>query len=122
MDKASIIKDAIEYIQHLQEQEKIIQAEIMELESGMPNNINPNYDFDQELPVLLRSKKKRTDQLYDSVNSRNFPIEVLEVIGPLSLSLHFSYFSRRIKMNEYIKKLYSNLNISYTWLSNINLI
>lgn len=79
MDKASIIKDAIEYIQHLHEQEKIIQAEIMELESGMPNNINPNYDFDQELPMLLRSKKKRTDQLYDSVTSRNFPIEVLEL-------------------------------------------
>lgn len=79
MDKASIIKDAIEYIKHLHEQEKIIQAEIMELESGMPNNINPNYDFDQELPVLLRSKKKRTDQLYDSVTSRNFPIEVLEL-------------------------------------------
>ncbi|CAJ2637886.1 unnamed protein product [Trifolium pratense] len=79
MDKASIIKDAIEYIQHLHEQEKIIQAEIMELELGMPNNINPNYDYDQELPVLLRSKKKRTDQLYDSVNSRNSPIEVLEL-------------------------------------------
>ncbi|PNX87849.1 transcription factor bHLH35-like protein, partial [Trifolium pratense] len=82
MDKASIIKDAIEYIQHLHEQEKIIQAEIMELELGMPNNINPNYDYDQELPVLLRSKKKRTDQLYDSVNSRNSPIEVLEVNWP----------------------------------------
>ena len=33
MDKASIIKDAIEYIQHSHEQEKSIQAEIMELES-----------------------------------------------------------------------------------------
>lgn len=82
MDKASIIKDAIEYIQHLHEQEKIIQAEIMELESGMPNNnnnnnINPN--FDQELPILLRSKKKRTDQLYDCVTSTSFPIEVLEL-------------------------------------------
>jgi hypothetical protein len=64
----------------------------MELESGMPNNINPNYDFDQELPVLLRSKKKRTDKLYDSVNSRNFPIEVLEVIGPLSLSTFLLLF------------------------------
>ena len=93
MDKASIIKDAIEYIQHLHEQEKIIQAEIMELESGMPNNnINPSYDFDQELPVLLRSKKKRTDQLYDSVISRNFPIEVLEVIWPtLSIIIFFSF-------------------------------
>lgn len=85
MDKASIIKDAIEYIQHLHEQEKIIQAEIMELESGMPNNnnnnnINPN--FDQELPILLRSKKKRTDQLYDCVTSTSFPIEVLEVNFP----------------------------------------
>lgn len=79
MDKASIIKDAIEYIQLLHEQEKVIQAEIMELESGMPNNINQSYDFDQELPMLLRSKKKRTDQLYDSVSSRNFPIEVLEL-------------------------------------------
>ncbi|KAJ1424721.1 Myc-type, basic helix-loop-helix [Sesbania bispinosa] len=45
MDKASIIKDAIEYIQHLHEQEKMIQAEIMELESGMPKNNNPSYDF-----------------------------------------------------------------------------
>ncbi|CAK8531896.1 unnamed protein product [Lathyrus sativus] len=80
MDKASIIKDAIEYIEHLHEQEKKIEAEIMELQSGMPNNnINPNYDFDQELPVLLRSKKKRTDQLYDSVNSTNSPIELLEL-------------------------------------------
>ncbi|KAL5098196.1 hypothetical protein RYX36_002523, partial [Vicia faba] len=66
MDKASIVKDAIEYIEHLQEQQKNIEAEIMELESGMPNSINQNYDFDQELPVLLRSKKKRPDQLYDS--------------------------------------------------------
>ncbi|CAI8589889.1 unnamed protein product [Vicia faba] len=79
MDKASIIKDAIEYIQHLHEQEKNIEAEIMELESGMPNSINQNYDFDQELPVLLRSKKKRTDQLYDSVTSTNSPIELLEL-------------------------------------------
>ncbi|TKY72771.1 Transcription factor bHLH35 [Spatholobus suberectus] len=80
MDKASIIKDAIEYIQHLHEQEKIIQAEIMELESGMPKKSSPSYDFEQEqLPVVLRSKKKRTDQLYDSVSSRNSPIEVLEL-------------------------------------------
>ncbi|XP_058727892.1 transcription factor bHLH35-like [Vicia villosa] len=79
MDKASIIKDAIEYIEHLHEQEKKIEAEIVELESGMPNSINSSYDFDQELPVLLRSKKKRTDHLYDSVSSRNYPIELLEL-------------------------------------------
>ncbi|CAJ1975846.1 unnamed protein product [Sphenostylis stenocarpa] len=80
MDKASIIKDAIEYIQHLHEQEKIIQAEIMDLESGMPKKSSPSCDFEQEqLPVVLRSKKKRTEQIYDSVTSRNSPIEVLEL-------------------------------------------
>lgn len=81
MDKASIIKDAIEYIQQLHEQEKIIQSEIMELESGMPKkSTSPSYDFEQEqLPVVLRSKKKRTEQLYDSVTSKTSPIEVLEL-------------------------------------------
>ncbi|CAH9095066.1 unnamed protein product [Cuscuta epithymum] len=34
MDKASIIKDAIQYIQELREQERAIQAEIWELESS----------------------------------------------------------------------------------------
>ncbi|RZB55450.1 Transcription factor bHLH35 isoform B [Glycine soja] len=66
MDKASIIKDAIEYIQHLHDQEKRIQAEILDLESG--NKLkNPTYEFDQDLPILLRSKKKRTEQLFDSL-------------------------------------------------------
>ena len=88
MDKASIIKDAIEYIQHLHEQEQSIQAEIMELESGKLNK-NPSYDFEQELPVLLRSKKKKTEQqqLYDSFTSRNSPVEILEVTNCLSYCL-----------------------------------
>ncbi|XP_027332902.1 transcription factor bHLH35-like [Abrus precatorius] len=77
MDKASIIKDAIEYIQHLHEQEKRIQAEIMDLESGKLKN--PTHDFHQELPILLRSKKKRTDNLFDSISSRNSPIEIIEL-------------------------------------------
>ncbi|MED6218831.1 hypothetical protein PIB30_030274 [Stylosanthes scabra] len=87
MDKASIIKDAIEYIQKLQEQERIIKSEIVELESSgmmMMEKKNPSScEFDhhhhQELPVLLRSKKKRTDELYDSLNSRNSPIHILEL-------------------------------------------
>ncbi|XP_050900526.1 transcription factor bHLH35 [Lathyrus oleraceus] len=70
----------LEYIEHLHEQEKNLEAEIMELQSGMPNNnITQNYDFDQELLVLLRSKKKRTDRLYDSVSSTNSPIQLLEL-------------------------------------------
>jgi hypothetical protein len=86
MDKASIIKDAIEYIQELHEQERRIQAEIVELESGKMKK-NPGYDFDQDLPILLRSKKKKIDQFYDSGGSRTLPIEVLEVSSTLSLSL-----------------------------------
>ncbi|XP_041021827.1 transcription factor bHLH35-like [Juglans microcarpa x Juglans regia] len=79
MDKASIIKDAIKYIQELQEQERRIQAEIKELES-LKSKKNLGYDFEEELPILLKSKKKiRTDQFYDSGGSRTSPIEVLEL-------------------------------------------
>ncbi|KAL9325928.1 hypothetical protein ACSQ67_006573 [Phaseolus vulgaris] len=77
MDKASIIKDAIEYIQNLHEQEKRIKAEILNLESGKLKN--PTYEFDHDLPVLLRSKKNRTEQLFDSGTSRNSPIELIEL-------------------------------------------
>ncbi|KAG4959137.1 hypothetical protein AAZX31_13G084100 [Glycine max] len=79
MDKASIIKDAIEYIQHLHEQEKRIQAEILDLESRNKFK-NPTYEFDQDLPILLRSKKKKTEHLFDSLSSRNSPsIEIIEL-------------------------------------------
>ncbi|KAJ9162780.1 hypothetical protein P3X46_022527 [Hevea brasiliensis] len=78
MDKASIIKDAIDYIQELHEQERRIQAEIMELESGKLKK-SPGYEYEQELPVLLRSKKKKIDQFYDSGGSRTCPIEDLEM-------------------------------------------
>ncbi|KAG5055103.1 hypothetical protein JHK85_007613 [Glycine max] len=53
---------------HLQEQEKIIQAEIMELELGIPKKC-ASYDFElEQLPVVLWSNKKITEHLYDSVN------------------------------------------------------
>ncbi|KAJ8750887.1 hypothetical protein K2173_016068 [Erythroxylum novogranatense] len=78
MDKASIIKDAIDYIQELHEQERRIQAEIMELESRKLNN--PGYDFEQQLPILLRSKKKKLERWgYDYGGLRKSPIEVLEL-------------------------------------------
>ncbi|KAM7273290.1 hypothetical protein ACFE04_027954 [Oxalis oulophora] len=83
MDKASIIKDAIDYIQELHEQEKRIEAEIIELETSCGNNninINPT-DF--ELPQVLRTKKTRiVEQLHDSAGSTtttSSPIELLEI-------------------------------------------
>ncbi|CAH9090099.1 unnamed protein product [Cuscuta europaea] len=56
MDKASIIKDAIQYIQELREQERAIQAEIWELESSStPNGL----EFD-DAGGLSRSNSKRS--------------------------------------------------------------
>ncbi|KAH9805696.1 transcription factor bHLH35 [Citrus sinensis] len=78
MDKASIIKDAIDYIQELHEQEKRIRDEIIELESGKSKK-NFGFDFEQELPVLLRPKKKKIDQFFDSAGSRTAPVEILEL-------------------------------------------
>uniref|UniRef100_A0A7C8ZJB3 BHLH domain-containing protein n=1 Tax=Opuntia streptacantha TaxID=393608 RepID=A0A7C8ZJB3_OPUST len=97
MDKASIIKDAINYIQQLHEQERQIKAEISELEFGrLSRKNNSNYnnnssnnnsmDLDyhgEQLPAsaLLRSKKKRTDhrrQFHDS-DGCGSPIEDLQV-------------------------------------------
>ncbi|XP_059637501.1 transcription factor bHLH35-like [Cornus florida] len=78
MDKASIIKDAIDYIQELHDQERRIQSEISELESGNVKN-NLVFDFDREMPALTRLKKKRVDHNYDSGSTRISPIEVLEL-------------------------------------------
>ncbi|PPD86956.1 hypothetical protein GOBAR_DD16112 [Gossypium barbadense] len=77
MDKASIIKDAIDYIQELHDQEGRIQAEISELESGKLKK-NPGFEYDQELPGL-RSKKTKLDNIFDYGGSRACPIEVLEL-------------------------------------------
>ncbi|RAL50810.1 hypothetical protein DM860_015957 [Cuscuta australis] len=73
MDKASIIKDAIEYIQELREQERAIQAEIWDLESSSicrnnanGNNNNNNYngvfefefEFDEDAAGMSCSNSK----------------------------------------------------------------
>ncbi|XP_006372183.1 transcription factor bHLH35 isoform X2 [Populus trichocarpa] len=75
LDKASIIKDAIDYIQDLQEQETRLQAEIMELESERSEK-DKGYEFESELPVLLTSKKTRYDHISDHREPRSDPIEV----------------------------------------------
>ncbi|KAJ6699725.1 TRANSCRIPTION FACTOR BHLH35 [Salix purpurea] len=78
LDKASTIKDAIDYIQDLQEQERNLQAEIMELESESLKK-DPGFDFEEELPILLRSKKSRCDQIYDHRVPMSLPIKVHEL-------------------------------------------
>ncbi|KAL5699605.1 hypothetical protein ACHQM5_030485 [Ranunculus cassubicifolius] len=63
MDKASIIKDAIEYIQELHEQEKSMQAEIEELEEERLRNPVSNIDLgddDDADEIMSKPKKKRT--------------------------------------------------------------
>ncbi|KAI7985750.1 Pleiotropic drug resistance protein 2 [Camellia lanceoleosa] len=77
MDKASIIKDAIDYIQDLHEQERRIKADLMQLESGKLKK-NAVFDLDQEIPTLSRLKKKRIDHSYDSRRSTTSSIEDLE--------------------------------------------
>ncbi|KAG8373972.1 hypothetical protein BUALT_Bualt11G0081700 [Buddleja alternifolia] len=76
MDKASIIKDAIGYIQSLNDEVGRIQSQISELESngGMSSSNNANFGhFDQEATTTYCSKLKRSTSFISS------PIEVLEV-------------------------------------------
>lgn len=81
MNKASTIKDAIEYIQSLLEQERVIQAEISELENGKPPN-GQNFDFDQDAATFCHRPNTPTimEQCYsNSATIISSPIEVREV-------------------------------------------
>ncbi|KAM3321950.1 transcription factor bHLH35-like [Capsicum chacoense] len=87
MDKASIIKDAIEYIQDLHEQERRIRAEISALESGRSKK-NSDVEFDEDGSFDLKPKRsKRLEQQYgyDSSGSTtrsspsSSPVDVLEL-------------------------------------------
>ncbi|MFS7944550.1 putative transcription factor bHLH family [Helianthus anomalus] len=80
MDKASIIKDAIDYIQTLHEQEQMIKLELDELES---RKMEPEtLDMCQETEMFMsmeRSKRIRPDQVFDPSGSWMYPIEILEL-------------------------------------------
>ncbi|PIN06519.1 hypothetical protein CDL12_19765 [Handroanthus impetiginosus] len=91
MDKASTIKDAIEYIQSLHDEERRIQAEISELESAaagtgsLSKSSSTIFEFEHQDSATFSSKPKRTrlinDHCYDSPASRLMPspIELLEL-------------------------------------------
>ncbi|XP_024968023.1 transcription factor bHLH35-like [Cynara cardunculus var. scolymus] len=79
MDKASIIKDAIDYIQMLQDQERTIQAELMELESRKLELESLDFCHETEFLSMERSKKKKLEQAFDSSGSRTYPIQVIQL-------------------------------------------
>ncbi|URE43187.1 hypothetical protein MUK42_25370 [Musa troglodytarum] len=81
MDKASIIKDAIDYIKQLQEQEKVMLAEISELDSLKEEKVSSIGDLDFDDLHFMQRKKKRTAQGSSSSagSPSSPPIEVLEL-------------------------------------------
>ena len=86
MDKASIIKDAITYIRNLQQEERRVQSEISELESGITNG-DVNVNSQQQLRssnAWSRSKKSKiaSSSQYHSGGSSSRaspPLEDIEV-------------------------------------------
>ncbi|GER41790.1 basic helix-loop-helix (bHLH) DNA-bindingsuperfamily protein [Striga asiatica] len=72
MDKASIIRDAISYIQSLHNEEKFIQAEISELESYELNN------WSNESPINKRTR-------FDNINCSNSASSGLVMPSPIEL-------------------------------------
>ncbi|CAL9101327.1 unnamed protein product, partial [Musa textilis] len=101
MDKASIIKDAIDYIKQLQEQEKVMLAEISELDSLKEEKVSSIGDLDFDDLHFMQRKKKRTAQGSSSSagSPSSPPIEVLEVISlslSLSLSLSHAHTTKRL--------------------------
>ncbi|XP_042410872.1 transcription factor bHLH35-like [Zingiber officinale] len=78
MNKASIIKDAIDYIVQLQEEERQMEAEISELESKLKQELTSVDDVAQYDNLrLVHRKKKRTASALVSPNSP--PIQVVDL-------------------------------------------
>ncbi|RZR97244.1 hypothetical protein BHM03_00026388, partial [Ensete ventricosum] len=98
MDKASIVNDAIDYIKQLQEQEKVMLAEISEIESLKEEKVSSIADLEFDDLHFMHRKKKRTAQGSSSACSLTSPpIEVLEVISlSLSLSLSRTYNNQTV--------------------------
>lgn len=78
MDKASIIKDAIEYIQELRAQEKRIESEISDLEGKIENRTTNEEDDDHN---GSGNSRKRTNDYNRQVREKpsSIPIEILDL-------------------------------------------
>ncbi|XP_074592828.1 transcription factor bHLH35-like [Curcuma longa] len=69
MDKASIVKDAIDYILQLQDQERHMQAEILELETLKHGRADHDLEFYDDMHSVQRKKKRTASE----------PIQVTEL-------------------------------------------
>ncbi|CAN8230001.1 unnamed protein product [Cochlearia groenlandica] len=130
LDKASTIKDSIDYIQELINQEKKLKTEIKELESrsillensigdnNYVNNFKENQQQDLSNTNLQRSKKFK-HSIESSSNTRVYnhsPIEVLEMkvtwMGEKTIVVSITCSKKRETMLQLSKVLESlNLNI-----------
>lgn len=72
MDRASIVKDAIEYIEELQKQDRRIPGEISDLESESSNKNSTHIDLQHESFDFAKPT---------TLGYHSSPVDVLEVIN-----------------------------------------
>ncbi|CAI9099321.1 OLC1v1036116C1 [Oldenlandia corymbosa var. corymbosa] len=78
MDKASIIKDAIDYIQELHDQERRVRSEITDLESKRSFFV----EFDQEMSFCSKPKRSKFEEMMPcdfGVSRSSIPVELIEL-------------------------------------------
>ncbi|KAH7674718.1 ACT-like protein [Dioscorea alata] len=125
MDKASIIKDAIDYIQELQEEERRIISEISELECGRPaeeQRVCVTEMMDCVIdPFVPQTKKKRTNSMSPPTSSHSWSpvaspsIEVIDLrvceFGERTLVVSISCNKKRDTMIK-LCKVFESLNLN----------
>lgn len=118
MDKASIIKDAIDYIQELQEQESRMVAELSQLEIGKEERTDVSGITQDEHLVLGGGMKKRASSSSSSLLPPGSPempsIEVIELkvceVGERSQVISITCNKRSGTMTR-LSKLFESLNL-----------
>ncbi|KAJ1270354.1 hypothetical protein BS78_06G047800 [Paspalum vaginatum] len=78
MDKASIIKDAIEYIQQLQAEERQMLQEVRALEAAS-DGPEERYEYEYDEGVLLQAERRKKMKRAQSAPSIPAPVEVQEL-------------------------------------------
>ncbi|RLM65583.1 transcription factor bHLH35-like [Panicum miliaceum] len=78
MDKASIIKDAIEYIQQLQAEERRVLQEL-EAAAGAQQMDKAAYEYEYDEGVLLQAERAKKPKRAPSIAPASAPVEVLEL-------------------------------------------